>query len=154
LPIVTSHTYCSTIICYPLVTFNQSHLLSTSLAFRSICFQVSLDLATLALQPHLLSGQFVIRSHLILPHLLSSLTCYQVNLLSGLAWFCHTCSPASLAIRSIYYQVSLDLATLALQPHACYQVNVLLGLTCYQNVCSPVSTVIKAHLLFKSIVTI
>ena len=144
LPIVTSHTYCSTIICYLLVTCYQSHLLSTSLAipvfainlldicfaysrphlrsgltcshhtcspaslaFRSICFQVSLALATLALQPHLLSGQFIIRSHLILPHLLSSLM---------------------LAIRSMCYQVSLVIKTFALQSQ------LLSKLICYSKV--------------------
>ena len=90
------------------LTWYQNQLPSTSSAIHTfpikslaICFT---------------SSQFTIRSHL-----LSRLTCYQVNLRSGLT--CSPVSPDSLAIRSIYYQVS------------------------FFHVFSPFLTAINAHLL-------
>ena len=97
----------SMIICYQLtcylLTCNQPHLLSAWLAIpsfainslaicftrswphlhsgltcsRHTCYPASLALATLAIQPHFLSGQFAIRPHLLSKRLLSSLNCYQ-----------------------------------------------------------------------------
>ena len=152
LPIVTSHTYCSTIICYLLVTCYQSHLLSTSLAIPVFAINL-LDICFAYSRPHLRSG----------------LTCSH-----------HTCSPASLAFRSICFQVSLALATLALQPHllsgqfiirshllsphllsslTCFQVNLLSGLTWSCHTCSPASCllsgqcVIRSHLLSKRLLS-
>ena len=73
--------------------------------FRSTINSITITLLAIILnyyQPHLLSPRIhlISASFKLITHFLSSLTCYQVKLLSGLTCFQNVCSPASLHINA------------------------------------------------------
>ena len=109
---------CSTIICYQF-TCNQPHLLSASFAnsltcFHLICYQFTCYQLT-CYQFHCYQFtcyqftcyQFTCYQftcylfHFLSPHLLCSLNCYLVNLLSGLTCYQNVCSSVSTAIKPV-----------------------------------------------------
>ena len=101
------------------------HLLSVSLALGLSCTQASVALATLGIQPHLLSGQFHIRPHLLSKRLLSSLNCYQ-------------CASAIqnefILSKFLAIKIRCFLNKLLSKPVlSCYHKLVAFSISCYQN---------------------